>query len=64
MMVILLSVTVCTSLLMDESRCTMIGLLLSMLAIDEHLAKATACCSFSRCRTMASQPNHSLIVFS
>lgn len=51
-----------TSLLMVESRCIIRCRWLSRLAPDEHLARAAAWDSRSRCRTIASQPSHSDMV--
>lgn len=53
-----------TPLLTVESRCLRGPTWESRLAPEEHLARATACDSFSRCRTMASQPSHSAMVCS
>lgn len=53
-----------TPLLMVESWCFRDPTWDSRLAPEEHLAKAAACDSFSRCRTMASQPSHSAMVCS
>lgn len=53
-----------TSLLMVESLCIILWMWESRLAPEEHLARAAAWDSFSRCRTMASQPSHSAMVCS